>query len=96
MNHTHALDLFGGKKTKLNLLDGAQWRLGVREVNVRHDGGCSECEKLFGLWGVRRVPGETSSNAKEGKMKDLEVVKAQKLERQAESMTKRQEYTRRR
>lgn len=39
MDHTHALDLFGREKTKLDLLDGAQRRLGVREVNVRHDDG---------------------------------------------------------
>ena len=40
MNYTHPLNLFGGEKTKLDLLDGAQRRLGVREVDVRHDDGC--------------------------------------------------------
>lgn len=38
MDHTHALDLFGGKETKLNFLDGAQRRLGIWEKHVRHDG----------------------------------------------------------
>lgn len=39
MNHTHALDLFGGEETELNFLDSAQRRLGIREKHVRHDGG---------------------------------------------------------
>lgn len=39
MNHTHPLDLFRGKETKLDLLDGAQRRLGVWEENVRHGDG---------------------------------------------------------
>lgn len=38
MDHTHALDLLGGEETKLNLLNGAQRRLGVWKENVRHDG----------------------------------------------------------
>jgi hypothetical protein len=38
VDHTHALDLFGGKETELNFLDGAQRRLRVREKHVRHDG----------------------------------------------------------
>lgn len=41
MNHTHALDLLRRKKTELDLLDGAQGRLGEGEEDVRHvgDGG---------------------------------------------------------
>ena len=39
MDHTHALNLFGGEETELDLLDGAQRRLGVWEENVRHIGG---------------------------------------------------------
>lgn len=50
MDHTHALDLFGGEEAKLNLLDGAQRRLGVREVNVRHDDGGLMRKKLAGWW----------------------------------------------
>lgn len=38
MNHTHPLDLLRGKQTELNLLDGAQRRLGVGEVDIRHGG----------------------------------------------------------
>lgn len=37
MDHTHALDLFGGEETELDFLDGAQRRLGIREKHVRHD-----------------------------------------------------------
>jgi hypothetical protein len=55
MNYTHALNLLGGEETKLDLLDGAQRRLGVREVNIRHGGGCSMRKKLVGCWGLRRV-----------------------------------------
>jgi hypothetical protein len=36
MHHTHPLDLLRRQESKLDLLDRAQWRLGVREVNVRH------------------------------------------------------------
>ena len=57
MDDTHALDLFGGEETKLNLLDGAQRRLGVREVNVRHGGGGSMRKKLVGLCGVETGSG---------------------------------------
>lgn len=41
MNHTHALDLLGRKKAELDLLDGAQRRLGEGKEDVRHvgDGG---------------------------------------------------------
>jgi hypothetical protein len=38
VDHTHALDLFGGKETKLNLLDRAQRRLRIWEEDVRHIG----------------------------------------------------------
>lgn len=38
VDHTHALDLLGSEETKLNLLNGAQRRLGVWEENVRHIG----------------------------------------------------------
>jgi hypothetical protein len=38
VDHTHALDLLRGEETKLNLLNGAQRRLGVWKENVRHDG----------------------------------------------------------
>lgn len=39
MDHTHPFDLLRREKTKLDFLDRAQRRLGVWEVNVRHDGG---------------------------------------------------------
>jgi hypothetical protein len=55
MDDTHALDLFGGEETKLNLLDGAQRRLGVREVNIRHGGGGSMRKKVVGCRELRRV-----------------------------------------
>lgn len=38
MYDTHALDFFGSKQTELDLLDGAQRRLGIWEENVRHIG----------------------------------------------------------
>lgn len=57
MDYTHALDLFGGEETKLNLLDGAQRRLGIREVNVRHGGGGLMRKKLVVLWESVRVGG---------------------------------------
>ena len=46
MTHTHALDLFGSKETKLNFLDGAQRRFGIREKHVRHDGEVAVTEKV--------------------------------------------------
>ena len=64
MDHTHALDLLGGEETKLNLLDGAQRRLGVREVNVRHDGDSLMREKLVGLWEVGTAPGEREARTR--------------------------------
>jgi hypothetical protein len=39
MDHTQAFNLFRRQETKLNLLNRAQRRLGVGEVNVRHGGG---------------------------------------------------------
>ena len=39
MNDTHPFDLFWREKTKLDLLDRAQRRLGVRKVDSRHDDG---------------------------------------------------------
>lgn len=47
MDYTHALDLLGGKETKLNLLDGAQRRFGEREENVRHF-VCDRCKDTSG------------------------------------------------
>lgn len=38
MDTTHAFDLFRREETKLDFLDRAQRRLGVRKVNVRHGG----------------------------------------------------------
>jgi hypothetical protein len=40
VNHTHALGFLRREKTKLNLLYGAQRRLGEGKENVRHRGGC--------------------------------------------------------
>lgn len=49
MAHTHALDLLRREKTKLDLLDRAQRRLGVREEDVRHfvDGCCEDQDSDF-------------------------------------------------
>lgn len=41
VHHTHPFDLLWREETKLDLLDCAQWRLGVWEVDVRHFGGRS-------------------------------------------------------
>lgn len=38
MHHAHPFDLLWREETKLDLLDGAQRRLGVGKVNVRHGG----------------------------------------------------------
>jgi hypothetical protein len=46
MHHTHPLDFFGREETKLNLLDRAQWRLGVWKVDVRHDGD-ERCDRDY-------------------------------------------------
>lgn len=48
MNHAHPLDLFGSEEAKLDLLDGAQGRLGVGEVDVRHGDGWRRVEALLG------------------------------------------------
>ena len=40
VSDTHVLYLLRGQKPKLNLLDRAQRRIAVREVEVRHDDGC--------------------------------------------------------
>jgi hypothetical protein len=39
MDNTQSFYFLRRQKAKLNLLDGAQRRLGVREIDVRH-GGC--------------------------------------------------------
>ena len=49
MNHAHAFDLFRREETELNLLNGAQRRLGVGKVNVRHRGGRRRCSAR-GCW----------------------------------------------
>ena len=46
MDHTHALDLLGGKETELNFLDGAQGRLRIWEKHVRHDGEVVVTKKI--------------------------------------------------
>lgn len=66
MDHTHALNFLGGEKTKLNLLDGAQWRLGEREENVRHR-DVIRCESTSGS-GIDEL-GRTSADL--GITKDL-------------------------
>lgn len=48
MDHAHPLDLLRREKTELNLLDGAQRRLGVGEVNVRHVGDYRRAKTLLG------------------------------------------------
>lgn len=51
MNHAHPLDLFWSEETKLDLLDGAQRRLGVWEENVRHvDGSRCRVKALLEGW----------------------------------------------
>lgn len=45
MHHAHILDLIRREKSKLNLLNRAQRRAGVREVEVRHLGrGRMRCD----------------------------------------------------
>lgn len=54
MAHTQAFDFLGGEETELDLLDGAQRRLGVREVNVGHDDRRVTLLEREGSWGVRK------------------------------------------
>lgn len=76
MAHTHALDLFRREKTKLDLLDGAQRRLGVREEDVRHFAdGCCENQNSDST-------GSTGP-AKVGESEGVGIVEALKLKGQA-------------
>jgi hypothetical protein len=45
---------------------------------------------------VKTGSGERSSNSEPGKTKDLEVLEAQRVKREARSMTEGQKHTRRR
>ena len=44
-----AFSLFGRKQAKLNLLDGAQGRARIREIEVRHDCSCYPRETILSL-----------------------------------------------
>jgi hypothetical protein len=57
LHNAHALDLLRGEQAKLDLLDGLEGRVRVREVEIRHLCGCvgwrvGECRLWRGTQGV--------------------------------------------
>ena len=46
MYNTHPFEFLRSEETELDLLDGAQRRLGIREKDIRHGDGCYEDASL--------------------------------------------------